>query len=167
MVRCCTPAMEVSKALHRLLARATRCDATHLRWGTGGTCDHLQWSAMLLEPQNRRKMAHFIAVCGRGHSCDAFSNIVGIFAPDFRISQLFIIRFSNGLQYCDRGSIPFHVVCDKRLSLRYFELPSQRWSSQENIKTRVETYHREKQTGHTAAIFLEKLAMICDGLRCF
>ena len=26
---------------------------------------HLRWSAMLLEPQNRRKMTHFIATCGR------------------------------------------------------------------------------------------------------
>ena len=33
---------------------------------TGGdTCDGLQWFAMLLEAQNHRKMAHFIAPCGR------------------------------------------------------------------------------------------------------
>ena len=31
----------------------------------------------------------------------------------------------------------------------------------------METSHREKGTGHTAAIFQEIPAMICDGLRCF
>ena len=31
----------------------------------GDTCDDLRWSAMLLEAQNRRKMAHFIGACGR------------------------------------------------------------------------------------------------------
>ena len=28
-------------------------------------CDGLRWSAMLLEAQNRREKAHFIAACGR------------------------------------------------------------------------------------------------------
>ena len=28
-------------------------------------CDGLRWSVMLLEAQNRRKITHFIAACGR------------------------------------------------------------------------------------------------------
>ena len=28
-------------------------------------CVGLRWSAMLLDAQNRKKMAHFIATCGR------------------------------------------------------------------------------------------------------
>ena len=31
-------------------------------------CYDLRWFAMLLEAQNRRKMAHFIAPCGRAFS---------------------------------------------------------------------------------------------------
>ena len=30
----------------------------------------------------------------------------------------------------------------------------------------MDTSHREQQTGQAAAIFEEKLAMVCDGLRC-
>ena len=39
----------------------------------GDTCDVLQWSAMLLETQNRKKTAHFIASCGgnRSFCCDS------------------------------------------------------------------------------------------------
>ena len=32
------------------------------------TCDGLRQSAMLLEAQNRKKMTHFIALCGRALS---------------------------------------------------------------------------------------------------
>ena len=32
------------------------------------TCDDLRWSAMLLEAQNRREMAQFIAACGRAYT---------------------------------------------------------------------------------------------------
>ena len=31
----------------------------------GDTCNDLRWPSMLLEAQNRRKMTHFIAACGR------------------------------------------------------------------------------------------------------
>ena len=31
-------------------------------------CDDLRWSAMLLDAQNRKKMAHFIAACGRAYT---------------------------------------------------------------------------------------------------
>ena len=91
----------------------TRCDAVHPRWDVPTLLRYIKITCDMLR-------------CIFQH--------VGIFAPDFRISQLFIIRFSNGLQYCDRGSIPFHVICDRKLSVRYFLLPTQRWSSQENIK---------------------------------
>ena len=46
-------------------------------------------------------------------ACDAlrckFQN-VQYFAPDFGISQLFIIRFSNGLQHCDGDALSFQVI---------------------------------------------------------
>ena len=34
----------------------------------GDRCDDLRWSAMPLEPKNRRKTAHFIARCGRAYT---------------------------------------------------------------------------------------------------
>ena len=40
-------------------------DWTHCCDFEGDTCDDLRWSSVLLETQNRRKMAHFIASCGR------------------------------------------------------------------------------------------------------
>ena len=44
-------------------------EISHHEKGTGHclgvTCDYLQQSAKLLEAQNRRKMAYFIALCGR------------------------------------------------------------------------------------------------------
>ena len=59
---------------------ATRCDATHPRWNVLKplrcieiTCDALRW---------------------------VFQH-VGISAPDFGISLLFIVRCSNGLDHCD------------------------------------------------------------------
>ena len=76
---------------------ATRCDAAHLRWGVP-------------KPLRCRKIARDTLRCKFQH--------VGNFAPDFGISQLFIIRFSNGLQYCDEDSILFHVIRDSKLSTR-------------------------------------------------
>ena len=35
----------------------------------GDTCDDLRWPGMFLEAKNRRKMAHFIAACGRAFNC--------------------------------------------------------------------------------------------------
>ena len=31
-------------------------------------CDGLRWSAMILEAQNRRKITHFMATCGRAYT---------------------------------------------------------------------------------------------------
>ena len=38
----------------------------------GDSCEDVRRSGMLLETQNRRKMIHFIAACGRAilHTCD-------------------------------------------------------------------------------------------------
>ena len=72
-----------------------RCDVVHLRWDVP-------------------KPLRYIKI-----TCDVLRCIfqhVGISAPDFGISKLFIIRFSNGLQYCDGDSIPFHVICNSKLS---------------------------------------------------
>ena len=77
----------------------TRCEAAHLR-------------VDVLKPLRYIKI-----------TCDELRCIfqhVGISAPDFGISQLFIIRLSNGLQYCDEDAMPFHVICDSKLSARYF-----------------------------------------------
>ena len=70
---------------------ATRCDAAHLRWE-------------VLKPLRCSKIAS-----------DGLRSIfqhVGNFAPDFGIPQLFIVRFSNGLQHYDGHSISFHVICE-------------------------------------------------------
>ena len=94
--------------------------------------------------------------------CDGLRCIfqhVGNFAPDFGIPRLFIIQSPNGLQHSDGHSIDFPVMCDSKLSVKNFVLPSQLWASQENI----EMFHREKQTGHTAAIFEEVPAMLLKG----
>ena len=94
-------------------------------------------------------------------ACDGLRCIfqhVGNFAPDFGISQPLTVRFSIGLQYSDGHSIGFPVIYDSKLPIKYFFLPSQRWTSQENI----ETFQCEKQIGHTAAIFEAILAMVCD-----
>ena len=48
------------------------------------------------------------------HTCD------DNFAPDFGISQLFIARFSNGLQHSDGHSRDFPVIDDVQLSSKYF-----------------------------------------------
>ena len=71
----------------------------------------------------RRECVASQPVAGSKITCDVLRCIfqhVGISAPDFGISKLFIIRFLNGLQYCDADSIPFHVICDSKLSSRYF-----------------------------------------------
>ena len=78
---------------------ATRCDAAYLRWG-------------VLKPLRCIKI-----------SCDALRCIfqhVGNFSPDFGISQLPIVRFSNGFQQNDGHLIHFHVICDRSFSVKYF-----------------------------------------------
>ena len=65
---------------------ATRCDATHPRWN-------------VLKPMRCIKIA-----------CDALQWVfqrVGISAPDFEISLLFIVRFPNGLDHCNGHLIGF------------------------------------------------------------
>ena len=78
-----------------LIGPVTRCDATHPRQNVLKTlrcikiaCDGLQW---------------------------VFQH-VGISAPDFGISLLFIVRFSNGLDHCDGHLIGFHLM----YSLNFF-----------------------------------------------
>ena len=72
---------------------ATRCDAAYLRWD-------------VLKPLRCRIMACDALRCKFQH--------VQYFAPDFGISQLFIIRFRNGLQHCDGDLISFQVICDSK-----------------------------------------------------
>ena len=87
---------------------ATRCDAAHLRWGV---------SKLLRCKKN---------------ACDVLRCIfqhVGIFAPDFGISQLHILRFSNGFQHHDGVLMLFHLICELKLSVEYFYLPSQQCTS--------------------------------------
>ena len=69
---------------------ATRCDAAYLRWD-------------VLKPLQCKKKACDALRCKFQH--------VRYFAPDFGISQLFIIRFLNGLQRCDGGLKSFQVIC--------------------------------------------------------
>ena len=48
-------------------------------------------------------------------ACDMLRFIfqhVGIFTPDFGMAQPFIIRFSNGFQYCDDDLINFPMICE-------------------------------------------------------
>ena len=62
-------------------------------------------------------------------ACDALRCIfqhVGNLALDFGISQLHIIRFLNGFQHHDGIIMLFHVICELRLSVEYFCLPSLR-----------------------------------------
>ena len=78
---------------------ATRCDALHPRWDVS-------------------KFLRYFKI-----ACDVLRYIfqhVGICAPDFRISQPFIIRFSNGLQHCDGNSTSYHVMSDSKLAVTYF-----------------------------------------------
>ena len=65
------------------------CDAEHLRWD-------------VLRP-----------LCCINIACDELRCIfqhVGNFTPDFGISQLFIVRLSNGLHLCDDHLISFHKM---------------------------------------------------------
>ena len=69
----------------------TRCDVAHLRWYV-------------------LKSLHCIDI---KIACDLLRCIfyhVSYFSPDFRISQLFIVRFSNGLQHRDGNSKGFPVI---------------------------------------------------------
>ena len=50
-------------------------------------------------------------------ACDALRCI---FHFDFVIAQPFIIRFANGLQHCDGNVISFRVICESKLSVKYF-----------------------------------------------
>ena len=75
-------------------------------------------------------------------ACDALRCIfqhVDNSPPDFGISQLFIARFTNSLRYFDGDSMSVYVLCWSKFSVKYFLLPSQQWTSQENM----ETFHRE------------------------
>ena len=42
---------------------------------------------------------------------------VGNFAREIRISQLYIIRFSNGFQHNDQVSMVFHMTCGLKFSV--------------------------------------------------
>ena len=68
---------------------ATRCDAAHLQWD-------------VLKPLRCIKNAFNVLQCIFQH--------VGNFTPDFRISQLFIVRFSNSLHLCDDHLISLHMM---------------------------------------------------------
>ena len=56
-------------------------------------------------------------------ACDAlrcvFQHVINL-APDFEISQLFIVRFSNDLQQRDGYFMDFHVICESKLSVKLF-----------------------------------------------
>ena len=78
---------------------ATHCDAAHLGWD-------------VLKPPRCNKTA-----------CDGLRCIfqhVGNSGPDFVLSQLFIVRFSNGLQHSDGHARGFPVIDDMQLSSKYF-----------------------------------------------
>ena len=82
------------------------------------------------------------------------------FDPDFGISQLFNIRFSNGLQYYDGDFISFDVKCDSEF-LNYMFLITVATMNitgeRENIPSWVADWpHCCDFEGDT-----------CDGLRCF
>ena len=42
------------------------------------------------------------------------------FAPDFGISQVFSIRFSNSLRHCDKDLMSFYVIYGSTFSVKYF-----------------------------------------------
>ena len=46
--------------------------------------------------------------------------MLNIFIADFGVSQLFIHRFSNVFQQCDKDLIGFHVICCLNVSVKYF-----------------------------------------------
>ena len=70
---------------------------------------------------------------------------VGNFAPNVRVYQLFIVQLQSGFQHNDRHSLSFHVIWYSIFLAKYFNMLSLRWKLQE----RMETLHREWQTGHT------------------
>ena len=85
-LECCIPQHNRPKD-YTCIGPATCCDATHPRWN-------------VLKPLRCIKIA-----------CDALRWVfqhVGISAPDFGISLLFIVLFSNGLDHCDGHLIGFH-----------------------------------------------------------
>ena len=94
----------VNYRLFKSKGPATRCDATHPR-------------------RNVTKTLRCIKI-----ACDALRCIfqhVGSFAPDNGISQLFIVRFSNGFQHDNGHLMSFLMMCDSNFSVKYFLLPSQ------------------------------------------
>ena len=53
--------------------------------------------------------------------CDIFSNMLEFVLPILsRISQSFIIRFSNGFQHYDEDLMGFPVICGAKSSVKYF-----------------------------------------------
>ena len=59
-------------------------------------------------------------VCARMmNECRGIFQHFGNFAPDFGISQLLIVPFSNGLQHSGSHAICFPVVCDPEISIKY------------------------------------------------
>ena len=123
------PALQVTPfedvILHLVLNQAAK------DWGSGG--NNLGSKSPIINPYahvdyrskiNRKALpqAVMLYTCDGTFvsSCDTSKSYtmcyVVISAPDFGISRLFIIRFSNGLQYCDWNVILFHVICDSKLS---------------------------------------------------
>ena len=83
----------------RTIARATRCDAAHLRWWVPNELRYLKFACDVL----RLKVQH-----------------AQYFAPDLGISQLFISRFSNDFQHNDGHVLAFHVIHNRKFSVNYF-----------------------------------------------
>ena len=63
-------------------------------------------------PKSPKKMVFHVLQCKFQH--------VQYFALDIRISQRFIILFSNGLQYFDGDLISINVICYSKFSVKYF-----------------------------------------------
>ena len=87
------------RGTRQAIGPATRCDAVNPRWDVPMhlrcrkiACDALRW-----------RFQH-----------------VGNFAPDFGITQLYIVRFSNRFQQNDGHLIYFHVICNRNFSVIYF-----------------------------------------------
>ena len=87
-----------SYTLLQSIGPATRCDATHPRWN-------------VLKPLRCIKIACDVLRCIFQH--------VGNLSPDFGISQLYIVRFSNGFQQNDGHLMYFHVICNGNFSVKY------------------------------------------------
>ena len=78
---------------------ATRCDIAYLRWGVPNLL-------------RCRKIVFDALRCIFQH--------VGNFAPDFGISQPFIIRFSNVFYHNDGDLMSFHLACVLKVCIIYF-----------------------------------------------